>query len=40
MQKLRGWIMPEEDAPDFINLIDEKLRHHFIDQCSYNKMEF
>lgn len=25
MQRLRGWITPEEGARDFINLIDERL---------------
>jgi hypothetical protein len=32
MQKLRGWIMPGEDARDFISLIDEKLRSPRLDQ--------
>ncbi len=32
MQKLRGWVMPEEDAHDLIHLIDEKLRSSRLDQ--------
>jgi hypothetical protein len=32
MQKLRGWVMPEEDAQDLISLVDEKLRSSRLDQ--------
>jgi hypothetical protein len=32
MQKLRGWVMPEEDARDLIGLIEERLRSSRLDQ--------
>jgi hypothetical protein len=32
MPKLRGWVIPEEDARDFISLIDERLRSTRLDQ--------
>jgi hypothetical protein len=32
MQKLRGWVMPEEDAHDLIHLINEKLQSPRLDQ--------
>jgi hypothetical protein len=32
MQKLRGWVMPEEDVRDFISLIDQRLRSSRLEQ--------
>jgi hypothetical protein len=32
MQKLRGWVVPEEDVRNFISLIEERLRSSRLNQ--------
>lgn len=36
MRKLRGWVMPKEDAQNLIKLIGERLRSSRLDQRHYD----
>ncbi|GEO15991.1 hypothetical protein [Microvirga aerophila] len=38
MQKLHGWIMPEEDARNLMNLINEKLQSLRLDQRHHDAL--